>query len=145
MRVVSKTSFITYNHSSLIIEFGGETDRMIFPLQSSGTLWFSVTEATLQDWWSCRPYSLFNQLCSPAYRSICGWFQTMDGERRWGSWERVLNCFSRLLSNMGTSFFQPDDWIRTCSTYKSCAIALDVWLLGEWIALRKVKQVWLTR
>ena len=44
MRVVSK-----FDHSSLIIEFGGETDRMIFPLQSSGTLWFSVTEATLQD------------------------------------------------------------------------------------------------
>ena len=50
MRVVSK-----FDHPSLIIEFGGETDRMIFPLQSSGTLWFSVTEATLQDGWLCRP------------------------------------------------------------------------------------------
>ena len=44
MRDVSK-----FDHPSLIIVFGGETDRMIFPLQSSGTLWFSVTEATLQD------------------------------------------------------------------------------------------------
>ena len=60
------------------------------------------------------------------------WLIPNDG---WGTevaqLKGVLNFFSRLLSNMGTSFFLTDDWIKTCSTYKSCDIALDVWLLGE--------------